>query len=126
MCGNFNEILYLHEKRGGQSRDQCFLNDFHVALAMCDLEDVGYNGYRYTRSNGRSGDMNIQECLDTFVANSEWCDMYPDFKVRYQPPDNFDNVPILLIWDISEGGNGTKKKLSRFEAMWTRENACER
>jgi hypothetical protein len=42
LCaGDFNEILFHHEKEGGVPRSQACLNRFKEALEWCDLTDLG-------------------------------------------------------------------------------------
>ncbi|KAH6783287.1 hypothetical protein C2S52_008246 [Perilla frutescens var. hirtella] len=73
--GDFNEILYLHEKEGGLPRDHLKMLAFHNAISACNLEDLGFNGYRFTWTNGQSGTDNIQERLDRCLANQKWIDL---------------------------------------------------
>ena len=63
--GDFNEILYHHEKEGGRARLQRHLQAFHDALDDCELTDIGYIGDIYTWHRGK-----IRERLDRGVANA--------------------------------------------------------
>lgn len=43
LCaGDFNEILYNHEKEGGRSRPQSCMDHFREALEACELQDLGF------------------------------------------------------------------------------------
>jgi len=43
MCaGDFNEILYNHEKEGGRSCPQSYMDQFREALEACELQDLGF------------------------------------------------------------------------------------
>jgi hypothetical protein len=64
MMGEFNEILYLHEKEGGNPRSQQYMSAFREALLDCKLEDLGFIGDNFTWHRGR-----IREHLDRAVAN---------------------------------------------------------
>ena len=44
VLGDFNEILYNHEKDGGRPRTQRQLQAFHDALSACQLSDLGLKG----------------------------------------------------------------------------------
>lgn len=46
--GDFNEILFHHEKEGGQVRSQTQLQAFQDNLLDCDLADIGYSGDVFT------------------------------------------------------------------------------
>lgn len=44
VLGDFNEIMFSHEKQGGQIRDARNMEQFGNALEDCDLFDVGFRG----------------------------------------------------------------------------------
>lgn len=45
LCaGDFNEILFNHEKEGGRSRPQSCMDQFREALEICELQDLGFYG----------------------------------------------------------------------------------
>ena len=69
--GDFNEILQASEKTGS-SGPLHQMEAFIETLDYCGMHDLGFIGYRFTWSNGRIGDQNVQECLDRFVGNSQW------------------------------------------------------
>ena len=60
LAGDFNEILFEAEKKGGNACD----------IDFCGLKDMGFSGYKYTWSNKR-GDDNIEERLDRALATEE-------------------------------------------------------
>jgi hypothetical protein len=44
LClGDFNEILFHHEKEGGVPRSQSCLDRFKGALEVCELDDLGFS-----------------------------------------------------------------------------------
>ena len=63
--GDFNEILFHHEKEGGRVRSQSQLQAFQTTLMDCELADIGYLGDVFTWQRGR-----IRERLDRGVANT--------------------------------------------------------
>lgn len=49
LCeGDFNEILFHHEKEGGPPRAQVCLDRFKCALELCGLHDLGFIGDVFT------------------------------------------------------------------------------
>ena len=44
--GDFNEILFMHEKEGGAAREQRSMQAFRAALSECELEEMGLTGGR--------------------------------------------------------------------------------
>ena len=61
--GDFNEILFHHEKEGGRVRPQRFMQAFHDALTDCELSDMGFSGDMFTWQRGK-----VRECLDCSVT----------------------------------------------------------
>ena len=54
LAGDFNEILFAHEK-GGRQRNQWCMDKFRQVLEECGVEDVGYEGDKFTwRNNNHS------------------------------------------------------------------------
>jgi hypothetical protein len=53
VMGDLNEILYAHEKEGGNERPERFRQAFHDALDTCRLDDVGFVGDPFTWHRGR-------------------------------------------------------------------------
>ncbi|XP_074297688.1 uncharacterized protein LOC141628442 [Silene latifolia] len=69
MClGDFNEILYSTEMKGG-SRMQWQMNNIRDAVDECGLRDLPYEGYAFTFDNGQAGDANRQCRLDRAMVN---------------------------------------------------------
>lgn len=71
--GDFNEILSLFEKFGGNGRQQGLMEAFQNTLVDCGLSDMGNRGPKFTWSNCQEGAGFIKERLDRVVANQEWC-----------------------------------------------------
>lgn len=46
--GDFNEILYSFEKKGGIPRESGRMGSFREALDECQLNDLGYVGPWFT------------------------------------------------------------------------------
>ena len=64
VAGDFNAMLYMHEKVGGGRNDYDFIRDFRNIASDCDLADLGCIGEQMTWINGQGdGDM-IMERLD--------------------------------------------------------------
>lgn len=75
--GDFNEILFSDEKRGGRkpgSSSRMFLEDFMNALGCIYL---GYRGSIFTWRNERAGLANFRQHLDRALANVEWRITFP-------------------------------------------------
>lgn len=67
--GDFNEVLNLNKKIGGNEKRVTMVNEFREAIRDCDLKDLGSGGYPFTWSNRRFGPHIIEEKLDRFLCN---------------------------------------------------------
>lgn len=103
-AGDFNEILYAHEKAGMAVRSQRQMDGFRQVLSTCDLADLGFEGPAFTWCNGRTGGTMIRERLDRCVANGSWLASFPMARVYHLGGTSSDHLPILL--DL-EGGNAS-------------------
>lgn len=75
---DFNDTLSGEEKKGGNSRSFGQLNLGRSTIAECDLQDLGFIGYPFTRSNGRQGEEQIQCRIDRALATEA-------FRNRFNP-----------------------------------------
>ncbi|KAH9715526.1 putative reverse transcriptase/RNA-dependent DNA polymerase [Citrus sinensis] len=105
-CGDFNEILHLDEKRGGNDRNVNLINDFREGLRDCGLKDVGYRGCAFTWNNGRYGKGFVEERLDRFVCSKAWSDRFVDCAASNLDTWTSDNCPVLMaVQERREGMN---------------------
>ena len=99
VAGDLNEVLNSNEKMGGKSVSHGqgrLCKDWMVANSLMDL---GFQGPRFTWTNGRDGGAVIKERLDRALANAEWLDIFPDTKVIHLPRTFSDHCPILISFD---------------------------
>lgn len=47
VMGDFNEILFEPEKRGGNACDMISMQGFRDVIEECGLRDLGCSGYKY-------------------------------------------------------------------------------
>ncbi|KAL5580419.1 hypothetical protein UlMin_012861 [Ulmus minor] len=62
--GDFNEVLYDHEKKGGRPRSLSQMQSFQEALDHCCLRNITGTGEFFTWANKQLGSDFIQERLD--------------------------------------------------------------
>ncbi|KAH6762363.1 hypothetical protein C2S52_019796 [Perilla frutescens var. hirtella] len=112
LCaGDFNEILYHHEKSGGVVREEVRIVNFRMALQDCALEDIGYSGFNYTWSNNHEGSKNILERLDRFLATDDWMEKFPLVKVEHLVRVVSDHSLIHLFEIRNKRSQGRKKRI---------------
>lgn len=124
MCGDFDEILYASEKKGGEARVESRMEMFHEALISCNLVDVRYSSSWFTWERGNSMETNIRETLDRGVANDLWLGMFLDMGLYHLPTLVFDHCPFLL--DLNCSINPNRYNNFRFEGWWMMEDSFER
>ncbi|XP_074309541.1 uncharacterized protein LOC141644025 [Silene latifolia] len=121
--GNFNEIFYFTEMKGG-SRAQWQMNNFQSAIDDCGLRDVPWEGYKFTFDNGQSGDANRQCRLDRALCTETWLDLFPYARLFHLDREWSDHAPLRLAFDRREIGSKTRSRF-RFEQIWVGEEGCE-
>lgn len=68
-CGDFNEILNLNEKTGGNDRNLSMVADFREVINECKLSDIECRCYPFTWSSRRFGPHFMEEKLDRFLGS---------------------------------------------------------
>ncbi|XP_074289571.1 uncharacterized protein LOC141614725 [Silene latifolia] len=125
LCvGDFNEILYAHEMKGG-NRAQRQMNNFREAVDVCELSDLGFEGYEFTFDNGQAGMDNRQCRLDRAFSTEGWRDFYPYAKVINMTREWSDHSPVKVVLDGRERIDGPRMRNFRFEQIWVGEEGCE-
>ncbi|XP_074288011.1 uncharacterized protein LOC141613169 [Silene latifolia] len=124
MCiGDFNEILFANEMKGG-NRAQWQMNNFREAVEECGLADIQYEGYGYTWDNGKSGEANRQSRIDRAMGMGEWKDKFPYARLIHLEREWSDHSPLKLILDRRGERESCTSKF-RFEQVWVGEDGCE-
>jgi hypothetical protein len=116
LIGDFNEILFSHEKEGGSTRRQGYMQAFRDAMSDCGLEDLGFSGDVFTWKRGQ-----IRQRLDRAIANGQWMNMHPGAVLQHLGYIRSDHWPILLDTKYQAGVGRQKHGPRRFEAKWLRE-----
>ncbi|KAM0880448.1 hypothetical protein ACQ4PT_033570 [Festuca glaucescens] len=98
IMGDFNEVLYAHEKEGGNTRPLGMMQKFRECLSDCGLEDLGYIGDIFTWRRGE-----IRERLDSAVGNERWLTMFPYAAVINEEHARLDHRPIVVDTEYHAG-----------------------
>lgn len=119
--GDFNEVLYAHEKRGGNPSDFLSMKAFRDSLDCFKLTEVSPQGYSFTWRNGRTEGL-IEERLDRAVGNPDWHDIFRDATTETIIWDSSDHYPICIsfgeLQTPSTCSSLVRKKIFWFEAKW--------
>ncbi|XP_061353223.1 uncharacterized protein LOC133297998 [Gastrolobium bilobum] len=117
LGGDFNEIAFIHEKKGGVAPDPNKCAKFASILNDCQVADLGCDGSFYTWQGPKWGSMGrIFKRLDRVVANMSWRTKFDEARVVSLPRLLSDHNPLLikLFMEVNDKG----KRPFRFFAAW--------
>ncbi|KAA3478658.1 reverse transcriptase [Gossypium australe] len=117
--GDFNEILYGFEKKGGLPREERRMKAFRKVLEDCSLVDMGFSGNWFTWERENLPETNIQERLDRGVAMEEWISLFPDSLIQHLPHSFSDHCPLLINTEYR--ARRLVHKNFKFESWWVLE-----
>ncbi|CAJ2654248.1 unnamed protein product [Trifolium pratense] len=98
MMGDFNEIAYPNEKKGGAPADVTKCQNFNSWINDCNLLEVTTAGTRFTwrgpKWNGRD---RVFKKLDRVLCNVDWRLKYHEGFAKVLPRVQSDHHPILVL-----------------------------
>ncbi|XP_074336615.1 uncharacterized protein LOC141673774 [Apium graveolens] len=124
IIGDFNDIMYVHEKRGGRVQDRYLLEGFKEAVNESGLQDLGYVGNEFTWERSRGSPTWIQERLDRGIDNYEWRRLFPTVTIKVLEVSTSDHLPLFL--ELNRQVYVPKTRRFRFENMWIKEDQCQK
>ncbi|KAM1074473.1 hypothetical protein ACFX1T_019412 [Malus domestica] len=122
MCvGDFNELVWSHEKRGGRKWEmgrQKFLKDF---MQRKELVDLGFSSLPFTWERDWEDWALIEVRLDRALANNLWMEYWSNTSVSHGPFMGSDHKPLII--------NTCPHFVSfpkpfKFEAYWNTDPNC--
>ncbi|PON91743.1 LOW QUALITY PROTEIN: Endonuclease/exonuclease/phosphatase [Trema orientale] len=126
LCGgNFNEILCLSKKNGGNDRAAPAMNNFHNALLYYGLSDLGSSSSPFTWMNKRPNNGFIQERLDRYMCSNNWRKLYNASIVEHG--DFISSVYYPLILWLNKGPDNQDDLSNwdfKFGPYWLKEDGC--
>jgi hypothetical protein len=122
--GDFNEVLTMSEKVGGNVRKRHLMEAFRQTLEVCGLTDLGYIGPKFTWTNCQDGNSFIKERLDRGVCNMAWRNLFPESQIHVEAAISSDHTPLLLYL---EGSRVKARQSTRFhyDACWALDRGCQ-
>ncbi|CAL1381633.1 unnamed protein product [Linum trigynum] len=91
LAGDFNSITCPSERNGGAKFNPHKTLNFNDCIRDCALVDVGFNGPKFTWSNGK-----LSQPLDRALCNQEWIRRFPDTLANHLPKLRSDHRPIFI------------------------------
>ncbi|XP_019178340.1 PREDICTED: uncharacterized protein LOC109173555 [Ipomoea nil] len=124
VVGDFNDLLFQYEKRGGNPHPNSLLRGFGDTIGDCGLTQMPMDGYPYTWEKGKGTIDWIEERLDKVLATDEWRNMVTMARVVNLRTQKSDHSAIFLGIHEPLGTNGTRRRGFRFETAWLYEEGC--
>ncbi|XP_030970777.1 uncharacterized protein LOC115991179 [Quercus lobata] len=116
LMGDFNEVLSVDEKYGGNPICQRRVRAIRECMNDCSIMDLGFTGPKYTWTNKRELGNLIQCRLDRCWINPGWKELYPEANVTHLARINSDHCPLLLNLYPFLGSNVDRP--FRFQPIW--------
>lgn len=121
LCaGDFNEILWSHEKCGLGPRSEAPMKAFRDVLDELGLKDLGYVGRKYTWKGRHQGGF-VLKYLDRTVANNQWLSLNPGTRVQHLHSNSLNHQAIIVK---PKGINPNPNHTFKLEQMWLRDRGC--
>lgn len=98
LCfGDYNEIIFDKEKKGGQVRLDGQMQEFMDVIDYSQFQQLSMEGSDITWSNMQVGEAHIQERLDNrFFATIDWITLFPSPKDSNLPASYSDHNCLIL------------------------------
>ncbi|XP_061343759.1 uncharacterized protein LOC133289777 [Gastrolobium bilobum] len=117
VMGDFNEIMYAREKKGGIPVNLSRCLNFVGVLDGYNLMDIGCAGSKFTWRGAKCLHLErVFKRLDRVCANASWRTIFGEAKARTLPRLNSDHNPILLSLYPTE--SNWRERPFRFLAAW--------
>ncbi|VFQ64823.1 unnamed protein product [Cuscuta campestris] len=124
VVGDFNDLLFQHEKQGPIPHPEGLLPGFGEALEDCGLLNVPTLGYPFTWERGKGTEAWVEERLDRVVATGDWVDLQGAIQVSNILTRTSDHSALFLDVYESECRVGRGGRRFRFEMAWLLDKGC--
>lgn len=95
VVGNFNDLMFNHEKEGGRVHPRFLLEGFIEVVNDCGLIDLGFVGSVFMWEISRRSSTWVQERLDRLLASHDWKNMFPLAKIKVVDVSTLDHLPLF-------------------------------
>lgn len=120
--GDFNKIVSMEEKWGGEIRPQSQMEGFCNVINLCEFKDLGISGPDYTWCNMQEGGGRIFLRLGRALATCDWIEKFGEVRVHHLVYSTSNHYALFISDPLA-----IKRSWSRhfhFEAIWTKRNEC--
>ncbi|XP_060961152.1 uncharacterized protein LOC133031663 [Cannabis sativa] len=125
VMGDFNEIISHLDKLGGPLKNETQIDDFRTAIDKSGLQELNFDGNRFTWHNNNTNGTNVKERLDYGFINSMWFNNFNVPTVSHLDFFQSDHRALLVqINPLLSTCNQKFKSRFRFEKQWLNEDMC--
>ncbi|XP_031131674.1 uncharacterized protein LOC116033058 [Ipomoea triloba] len=124
VLGDFNDLLYQTEKRGGNPHPENLLHGFGEAVEECCLAQLPMRGYQFTWERGKGTTHWMEERLDKVLASDEWSAMLDSAFVENLLTRTSDHSAIYLCVNPVVQSTSRALRGFKFEMAWVHDEGC--
>jgi hypothetical protein len=111
VAGDFNQVLFDHEKQGGGSVNSNGRSAFQECIDTCQLLDLGFQGQPFTWRRGP-----VKERLDRVLGNADWQNLFPNSNITHLPINSSDHSGLWLR--LGSNNNTNRRNYFKFLGSW--------
>ncbi|KAG5584614.1 hypothetical protein H5410_045048 [Solanum commersonii] len=124
--GDFNVISNEEKKLGGRPVTEAEIRDFNHWINVCNLEDKGFKGNKYTWWNGRTEEDCIFKRLDRVLCNEQLQNVFPAMEIEHLVRNRSDPDPSIYNRErLHKVQADFKKQLHREKEFWKQKARME-
>ncbi|XP_074377634.1 uncharacterized protein LOC141719152 [Apium graveolens] len=116
---DFNDMLYVSDKKGPHPHPRSLLDGFKLAIEDCGLTELDLTGGDFTWEKSKGTENWVWERIDRAFANDLWWRKFPLYKLSVSHVIKSDHDPIML--EPTHVEFSRKQFRFRFENTWLNE-----
>ncbi|XP_019170561.1 PREDICTED: uncharacterized protein LOC109166130 [Ipomoea nil] len=125
VIGDFNNLLYQREKKGGNPYPNSLLRGFGEAVDDCGLMQMPMRGHQFTWQKGKGTPNWIEERLDKALITNEWGLMNENAWLENIRTRASDHSILFLNINATCMPRGRGPRRFRFEMAWLLDEGCK-
>lgn len=115
VIGDFNNVLSVEDRRGGQPVLAHEFQAFNECIDQCMLSQMRWIGDHFTWCNRQTNDNRIWSRIDWALINNSWMAAYPTLYVETLQEHLSDHRPLWIRFDRDMA---QRNREFRFSNMW--------
>ncbi|CAA0831590.1 Unknown protein, partial [Striga hermonthica] len=121
IIGDWNDIRFPEDKRGGRDRGERSLEGFNDFICSMEMEEIAMLGYPYTWANNRISEEFVEVKLDRAFASLEWIEQHSNASVLNVIRGASDHSMLLL--DYGKAQPRLQRRFT-FDKRWLEIDGC--